>query len=129
MTFLISKIGYNYNYKPIVNSADPILNMNLTPELYLGSSILIETFATCCLKQTEYNKLWFIPIYIFYGLSFYLFPKSLQKFSLNTAYTIWCGCGIILTMLFDIIFYKELVTLKKIIGSFIVLLGVIFMQS
>ena len=51
-----------------------------------------------------------------YGISFYIFPKSLMKYSLNTAYTMWCGVGLILTTSVDILIYKELLTLRKFLG-------------
>ena len=57
-------------------------------EIFLLSSILLETISTACLKKTLINKLWFIPVYTGYGLSFYMFPKSLTQFSLSSAYSI-----------------------------------------
>ena len=59
-----------------------------TPETILTSSILLETACTVCLTKVNENKLWYIPIYTGYGLSFYLFPKALDKYSLNLAYTV-----------------------------------------
>tara|TARA_Y100001980_G_C14240392_1_gene89304 strand:- start:45 stop:425 length:381 start_codon:yes stop_codon:yes gene_type:complete len=96
------------------------------PDIYLISSILLETLSTCCLKNTINNKLWFFPVYSGYGISFYTFPKCLNKYSLSTAYTIWCGGGIILTNFFDKIFFKEIITLKKIISTFIIFFGIFF---
>ena len=32
-----------------------------------------------------------------YGVSFYMFPKCLAKYTLSTAYTLWCGFGIVFT--------------------------------
>ena len=53
-----------------------IINKNIftTPEVYLSSSIILETACTVCLTKVNNNKLWYIPIYTGYGLSFYLFP-------------------------------------------------------
>lgn len=98
------------------------------PTSYLVTSILLETLSTCCLKNTINNKIWFLPVYAGYGISFYTFPKSLNKYSLSIAYTIWCGAGIILTNIFDKIFYKEIITFKKIISTAFILLGV-FLSS
>ena len=98
------------------------------PDIYLVSSILLETLSTCCLKNTLNNKLWFLPVYTGYGISFYTFPKCLNKYSLSIAYTIWCGGGIILTNIFDKIFFREIITFKKIISAFFILFGV-FLSS
>jgi small multidrug resistance pump len=91
-------------------------NFIIKPEYYLISSILLETLSTGFLKKTLINKIWFVPVYLGYGISFYIFPKALTKFSLSNAYTIWCGVGILLTTLIDTFIYKEIVTIKKIFG-------------
>ena len=103
-----------------------VLNKTLlmTPEAYLTSSILIETASTVCLSKVNQNKLWYIPIYTGYGISFYLFPKALDKFSLNLAYTLWSGFGIIFKFLLDIILKKEILTIKKLFGMFTVIYGI-----
>lgn len=93
------------------------------PDIILLSSIILETCSTICMKKTLNNKKWFFPVYIGYALSFYMFPKSLNKYSLSTAYMIWCGIGIILTNIMDNIIYKEIITLKKIFGSLIIIIG------
>lgn len=98
------------------------------PDIYLVSSILLETLSTCCLKNTLNNKIWFLPVYTGYGISFYTFPKCLNKYSLSVAYTIWCGGGIILTNIFDKLFFREIITFKKIISALFILFGV-FLSS
>ena len=99
------------------------------PTTYLLTSILLETLSTCCLKNTLNNKIWFLPVYTGYGISFYTFPKCLNKYSLSIAYTIWCGGGIILTNIYDKVFCKEIITLKKIISTIFILLGVFLSSS
>ena len=102
----------------------PILVNNLSPDFYLGTSILIETISTTCLKKVTTNKIWFIPVYTGYALSFYLFPKSLQKYSLNSAYTLWSGFGILFTLIIDFLIFKELISVKKIFGITSVIVGI-----
>ena len=75
-------------------------------------------------NYTLKNKLWYIPVYMGYGVSFYIFPKSLVKYSLSTAYTIWCGLGLILTTSVDILIYKEILTLRKFLGLLAVIIGI-----
>ena len=119
-----------YGNKPInyIATNNYLINMTIKPEIYLISSILLETTSTCCLKYTNTNIYWFIPVYFGYGVSFYFFPKSLIKYSLSNAYAIWCGIGIILTTLFDILIYKEMLTIKKFIGILSITLGVKFIK-
>tara|TARA_B100000989_G_C19402236_1_gene410483 strand:- start:305 stop:718 length:414 start_codon:yes stop_codon:yes gene_type:complete len=94
-------------------------------DLILFSSIILETFSTICMKKTLNNKIWFLPVYGGYMSSFYMFPKTLTKYSLSSAYLLWCGIGIILTTLLDNIIYKEIITIKKISGSLIIIIGMI----
>ena len=70
------------------------------------------------------NKLWYIPIYTGYGMSFYLFPKCLNKYSLSTAYTLWSGFGIIFTFILDIVLKREVFKFKKLLGIFVVVYGI-----
>lgn len=113
---------------PSYHERNMLISMIDRPDIYLFGSILLETLSTCCIKNTLNNKLWFLPVYTGYGISFYTFPKCLNKYSLSIAYTIWCGGGIILTNIFDKIFYKEIITFKKIISTIFILFGV-FLSS
>ncbi len=105
---------------PMIKTISP----RMSPELYLSSSIALETACTICLSKVNHNKLWFIPIYTGYGISFYLFPKCLDKYSLSFAYTIWSGVGIIFTFIYDIFIKKEPFYIKNILGIFAVIYGI-----
>ena len=124
---IYSLILKNQNF-PIYHERNMQISMIDRPDIYLVSSILLETLSTCCLKNTLNNKIWFLPVYTCYGISFYTFPKCLNKYSLSVAYTIWCGGGIILTNIFDKLFFREIITFKKIISAFFILFGV-FLSS
>jgi small multidrug resistance pump len=120
-TSLVSPI-----YTDFVPRNDPVSMLLLDrPDLYLIGSILLETLSTCCLKYTIADKRWFFPVYAGYGLAFYTFPKTLNKYPLSVAYTIWCGGGIILTNIFDRVIFKEMITYKKLVSSLIILFGIV----
>ena len=95
-----------------------------TYDKYLISSIILESLSTFTLKKTLNNKYWFFAVYLGYGISFYIFPKALEKYSLSYAYTIWCGLGLIITTILDLIFYKTKITTKKIIGTLTIISGI-----
>ena len=121
-----------FNPNPIISQNYPIIPQNypvmiynpVKSDLILLTSIILETCSTIMIKKTLNNRLWFIPVYVGYGLSFYMFPKSLSKFSLSSAYNIWCGVGILLTLIFDNIIYKEYISIKKLLGSLIIIYGI-----
>lgn len=94
-------------------------------DVFLLSSILLETMSTIFLKKTLNNKLWFAPVYFGYGISFWTFPKALRKYSLSLAYTIWSAGGIMLTTAMDIILYNEVITFKRLFASVLIILGLI----
>ena len=100
--------------------------MYANPDICLMASILLETVSTCCLKCTLTNSLFYIPAYIGYGISFYLFPKALTKYSLNIAYTMWSGIGIIFTTLYDVFVHSTVLGPQRILGMVLVLIGIYF---
>lgn len=99
-------------------------SFSLGPDEYLISSILLESSSTCLLKKATENHYYYIPAYLGYVISFYLFPKSLEKYSLSFAYTLWCSVGICFTMMYDVIFQSLVVTAKKIFGIGFMAIGV-----
>tara|TARA_Y100000816_G_C25987577_1_gene515836 strand:- start:515 stop:904 length:390 start_codon:yes stop_codon:yes gene_type:complete len=117
----------NLDRMPIVvrKLNNPVMLAHISqPDLYLASSILLETFSTICLKNVNKGKIWYLPSYLGYGISFYIFPKAFSKYSLTKAYAIWCGSGIILTTFADIILYSQLLNFRKIIGIISVIFGI-----
>tara|TARA_E500000178_G_C17008295_1_gene749284 strand:- start:89 stop:502 length:414 start_codon:yes stop_codon:yes gene_type:complete len=114
-------IANNY---PLTYNPEPVMIYRPDkPDIILLTSIILETFSTICMKKTLTNKLWFIPVYSGYITSFYMFPKTLAKYSLSSAYILWSGIGIILTTILDNIIYKELISARKIWGSIIIIIG------
>lgn len=110
---------------PLIISNSKVPNLLIDQsDIYLFSSIILETFSTICLKKTLIDKKWFIPSYLGYFVSFYYFPKCLDKYSLSVAYTIWCGIGILFTNLIDYFIYKEMLLKRKIIGTLLIILGI-----
>ena len=116
---LISSVNH---IKPLLFHS-PIQRI-MTPDVFLTSSILLETTSTLCLQKVQHNKLWFIPVYTGYGISFYLFPKCFEKYNLNVAYTIWSGVGILFTFLVDVCLQREAITFKKVLALFMIINGI-----
>jgi small multidrug resistance pump len=72
-------------------------------------AVLSEVTATTALKFSEgFTKL--IPSLVVlagYGLSFYLLSLSLKVMPIGTAYALWSGIGIILTVIIGIVLWRE----------------------
>lgn len=96
----------------------------ISPDVYLTTSVILESACTFCLPNVNNNKMWFIPIYTGYAISFYFFPKCLTKYTLSTAYTLWSGFGVLFTFMLDIILKREVLKIKKLLGIGILILGI-----
>lgn len=114
--------------KPVIY---PIINRNINVNIlqnadkFLMGSIILETCSTALLKNTAKNKIWFLPVYSGYAISLYIFPRCLDKYALSTAYSIWCIGGIVLTTTLDRIFFKEYITLKKLLSLIVMISGIL----
>ncbi len=65
--------------------------------------------------------------FISYGISFLLYTVLLSKFELSFISPLTVGIVYVLLMLTAFIFFKEPITMYKIIGSSLILLGILFM--
>jgi len=87
-------------------------------------------FGSSLLKATDgFRKL--LPslgVMLGYGLSFYALSLSLTTLPLGLAYAIWAGVGTALTALVGIIFYKENIDKRKILGFLLIIGGVILLN-
>lgn len=53
----------------------------------------------------------------------YFFAKAIQELNLGVAYALWCGLGILVTVLVSLIFYKESLSLTGVLGIILILAG------
>ena len=83
-------------------------------------AVLSEVTATTALKFSEgFTKL--IPsvvVVLGYGLSFYLLSLTLKVMPIGTAYAMWSGIGIVLTVIAGIVLWRESMDWARGIGIF-----------
>ena len=93
-------------------------------------AVLSEVTATSALKFSEgFTKL--VPsvvVVVGYGLSFYLLSLSLKVIPLGTAYALWSGIGIVLTVLAGMILWREPMDWALGIGIFLIMLGIMIIN-
>ena len=96
----------------------------------LFTVIILEAVAAGLLKLTNgfKNKLATIFCLLFYGVSYYAVSLSMRVISLGVAYTTWCGCGILLTSLIGIFYYKEKLSKINVLGIVVLTLGVVLLN-
>ena len=97
---------------------------------FLFISIISEVFASSMLKLTNGFKRLFpsIGVVVGYGTAFYFFSLTLQSLAIGTAYAIWAGIGTALTAIIGVIFYKELLNKKKLMGILFIIFGVVILN-
>jgi multidrug transporter EmrE-like cation transporter len=89
-------------------------------------AVLSEVTATTALKFSEgFTKL--VPslvVVVGYGLSFYLLSLSLKAIPLGTAYALWSGIGIVLTVIIGMFLWREQMDWARGIGITLIIVGI-----
>ena len=93
-------------------------------------AVVSEVTATTALKFSEgFTKL--IPsliVVVGYGLSFYLLSLSLKVIPIGTAYAIWSGIGIVLTVIIGMVIWREPMDWARGIGILLIMLGIVIIN-
>lgn len=98
--------------------------------LYLALAIFFELVATNLLKASQGFSKWPFTIgtILTYGLCYYMLALSLKGINLSIAYAIWCGIGIIGTVVISVLLWQETVNLMTLLGIALILIGVVLVN-
>jgi small multidrug resistance pump len=92
----------------------------------LGCGIVFEVLGTVCMKYAEgFTKL--VPsvlVFLFYGISLGALVFVLKKMEVSIAYAIWASLGIVLIAVIGMIFFKEEVSVAKIVSILLIVAGI-----
>lgn len=98
--------------------------------LILSLAIILETFATSFLKQSEqFTKL--LPsifTILGYAASFYCLSMVLKNIPVGIAYAIWSGMGIVLISGIGWLVFKQHLDLPALLGLALIIAGVIIIN-
>lgn len=98
--------------------------------IFLALAIIFEVTGSSFLKASEqFTKL--IPssiVVISYLACFYFLSLSLKQIPLGTAYAIWGGLGIVLTVGVSVVIYKQSLDLAAVLGILLIVIGVIVLN-
>jgi small multidrug resistance pump len=96
----------------------------------LAIGILFEVLGTICMKYAEgFTKL--VPsvlVFVFYGISLAALVFLLQKMQVSIAYAIWASAGTALIAILGILFFKEPVSVAKIVSLSFIILGILGLE-
>lgn len=94
---------------------------------YLLLAIVLEVIGTTCMKLSEgFTKaLPSVLMFVLYALSFSALTLALKKVHVSIAYAIWSGMGTALIATIGILWFKEPMTMLKLVSLVLIILGVI----
>lgn len=97
------------------------------PWIVLVIAICCSTFGTTCLKLSDglTKIIPIIGVIIGYSCFFVLITIIFKNIDLSIGYAIWSGLSTTMVCLVGILIFKEPITLKKAVGLFLIILGVI----
>ena len=100
------------------------------PFVLLAGAIIAEVLGTTALKLSDgFHRLWpSIGVVVGYVVSFVLLALTLRSMAVGTAYAIWAAVGTALIVAIGIVFFGESLTVPKIIGTGLVIAGVVLLN-
>lgn len=99
--------------------------------LYLALGIVFEVLGTICMKLADgFTKL--VPsvlVFVFYGLALAALVLVLKKMGeISVVYAIWASAGTALIAVIGIIWFKEPITVPKVISILFIILGILGLE-
>lgn len=97
---------------------------------FLAAGIVFEVLGTICMKYAEgFTKLFpSILVFVFYGLSLAALVFVLEKMEVSIAYGIWASAGTALIAIIGMLFFKENVSVAKIVSVSFIILGIMGLE-
>jgi len=99
--------------------------------IFLMGAIFCEVAGTMLLPVSQ-NFTKFIPtatLSIFYLSAFYLLTFVVNKLPIAIVYATWSGLGIFTIAIMGYIFFKQTLTWQAVLGLFLIVIGVILINS
>src|SRR6266566_4901822 len=98
--------------------------------LILALGIIFEVLGTVCMKLADgFSKL--VPsifVFVFYILALICLVYVLKKMEVSIAYAVWASLGIVLIAIIGIIWFKEPVSLVKVISMLLIIAGILGLE-
>lgn len=94
--------------------------------IFLVAAICMEVCGTTCMKLSDGFSRWLpsVLIFVFYGTSFVMMTFAVKRLELSIAYAIWSGLGTLLIAVIGLLWFKEPLTVLKVVSMILVIVGV-----
>jgi small multidrug resistance pump len=95
--------------------------------VFLVIAILLEVCGTTSMKLSAgfTKSLPSVLIFVFYAMSFTGLTLCLKEIEVSTAYAVWSGLGTLLIAAIGVVYFKESLSLVKVISLALIILGVV----
>ena len=95
--------------------------------LVLAAAIACEVVATMMMGLSESltRWRWIPPMLIFYVVALIGLALALKTIEVSVAYAVWAGAGTLLIAILGVIFFKESISLLKVVSMLLVIAGVV----
>ena len=99
--------------------------------IFLIAAIFCEVAGTMLLPVSQnFTKIiQTIALYVFYLAAFYLLTFVVNKLPIAIVYATWSGLGIFTIAILGYIFFKQTLAWQAIVGLFLIVIGVILVNS
>ncbi len=98
----------------------------MTSWVFLFAAILLEVAGTTCLKLSAgFPRAGpIILMFVFYGFSLAALALAVARIEIGVAYAVWAGLGTALIAVVGILYFREAVTLGKLVSIMLIVVGV-----
>lgn len=98
--------------------------------LLILTIVLIETLAICVLKKYHLSNkiLFFVLGVLLYAVVCYLLTKTFAYEGMALTNIIWSGLSILFVALAGVLYFKEQLTTNDMIGSILIVIGIMVLQ-
>lgn len=98
--------------------------------VFLGVAIVVEVFATTCLKLSDgFSRLWpSVGVVVGYLAAFAMLSLALKTMQVGTAYAVWAGVGTALVAIVGVLAFAEPMGWLKALGLLFIIGGVVLLN-
>ena len=95
--------------------------------IYLALAIVFEVAGTTCMKLSAGfpRTVPAVLMGIFYCICFFFLTLALKRIDVSVAYAVWSGIGVALIASIGVLYFREPVTMLKVVGLLAIIGGVV----
>lgn len=95
--------------------------------ILLAIAIILEVAGTTAMKLSDgmHKLIPTIMVFVFYGLTFAIMSKVINKIEVGITYAVWAGVGTVLVTIIGIVYFKESTDMVKLISIGLICIGVV----